>query len=364
MDLRRCNLMQTTVRRQPDQYADCPRFVRDYLFYLQTIKGRSERTVQGYYVDLRTFFRFLLLYKGIVAADTPFSEISISGISLELLNDVTLSDLYEFLNYVMTDRENHAATRSRKVSCLRSFFHYLNQKSMLLDHDPTLELEVPSLKKSLPKYLTLEQCLNLLKSVDGPFRERDFCMITLFLNCGMRLSELVGINLSDINTEKNQIRLLGKGNKERMIYLNHACVDAISVYLEYRNSHTIAPTDRSALFLTNSGHRIGTRRVQQIIDHCLKTAGLEEYGFSTHKLRHTAATIMYQYGDVDIRVLQKILGHANLGTTEIYTHVSDRQMKQAADQTPLAHVEPTRMLSAAQRKDPEPAEAEDETHRQ
>lgn len=324
------------------KYADCPQIVRDYLFYLQTIKGRSERTVDGYYIDLRTFFRFIKLYKNLVAPDTEFSEISISDIDLNLIRSISLSDIYEFLHFVSSERDNHAATRSRKVSSLKMFFHYLTSKVNLLENDPTQELEVPGLKKSLPKYLTLEQCLELLKSIDGDFKERDFCIITLFLNCGMRLSELVNVNLSDIYG--NQIRLLGKGNKERIVYLNEACLDAIQTYLSYRNAHPIAPNHKNALFLTRNGTRIGTRRVQQIIEENLKRAGLDSFGFSTHKLRHTAATIMYQYGDVDIRILQQILGHANLGTTEIYTHISSKQLEQAAQSTPLSKIEPKKMM--------------------
>ncbi len=301
------NNMNTAARQDP--YGDCPQILRDYLFYMQTIKGRSERTVMGYYIDLRTFFRFLSQYKGLVPADMPFEDISTSS---------------------------SPVTRSRKVSSIKSFFHYCTSKTKLLENDPTIELEVPSVRKSLPKYLTLEQCLELLKSVDGEFRERDYCMVTLFLNCGMRLSELVGINLSDL--KENTVRLLGKGNKERIVYLNDACLDALQGYQVYRNTHPIHPAHRNALFLTQRGTRIGARRVEQIIDENLKKAGVDQYGFSTHKLRHTAATMMYQHGNVDIKALQAILGHANLGTTEIYTHLSSQQLEQAAQSTPLSRL--------------------------
>ena len=184
--------------------------------------------------------------------------------------------------------------------------------------------------------MTLEQCLSLLKNIDGEYKERDYCIITLFLNCGMRLSELCGMNLTDIR--ENTVRILGKGNKERIVYLNEACKSALDAYIEYRNSHPIAPQDRNALFLNRNGRRIGTRRVEQIVDEQLRKAGLDQYGFSVHKLRHTAATMMYQYGNVDIRVLQEILGHANLGTTQIYTHISSDQMEQAVQSTPLSNL--------------------------
>ncbi len=347
------NNMNTAARQDP--YGDCPQILRDYLFYMQTIKGRSERTVMGYYIDLRTFFRFLSQYKGFVPADMPFEDISISSITLDVLRDVTLSDLYEYLHYVSSERSNSPVTRSRKVSSIKSFFHYCTSKTKLLENDPTIELEVPSVRKSLPKYLTLEQCLELLKSVDGEFRERDYCMITLFLNCGMRLSELVGINLSDL--KENTVRLLGKGNKERIVYLNDACLDALQGYQVYRNTHPIHPAHRNALFLTQRGTRIGARRVEQIIDENLKKAGLDQYGFSTHKLRHTAATMMYQHGNVDIKALQAILGHANLGTTEIYTHLSSQQLEQAAQSTPLSRLpapKPRKPKSSGSSKKPAP----------
>lgn len=319
-------------------YSDCPPLVKDFLFYMETIKGRSPKTVQGYYIDLRTFFRFICLHKGLVSADIPFEEIPITSVDISIIEAISLSDVYEFLHYTSVGRNNSAVTRSRKVSSIRSFFNYLTTKVNLLSSNPMLELEVPSTKRSLPKYLTLEQCYELLKNVSGDYQERDFCMIILFLNCGIRLSELVGLNIKDIGQE--QMRVLGKGNKERMVYLNDACKEALSVYLEYRNNHTINPLHKQALFLTKNGKRIGTRRVEQIIDEHIKAAGLEGYGFSVHKLRHTAATIMYQNGNVDIRVLQSILGHANLGTTEIYTHISNEQMRQAMHSTPLAKTKP------------------------
>lgn len=323
-----------------NDYSDCPKLLRDFLFYLQTIKGRSSRTVDGYYLDIRTFFRFINLHNSLVDKNSVFEKIPINNITIEIIKKITLSDVYEFLHYISSTRNNSAVTRSRKVSSIRSFFSYLTKSASLLEYNPMIELEVPNIKKTLPKYLTLEQCLELLKNVNGDFKERDYCIITLFLNCGMRLSELVGLNISDIND--NRIRLLGKGNKERIIYINDACIDALTVYIHYRNSNIVNPAHKNALFLTRNGTRIGARRVEQIIDENLKKSGLEQYGFSTHKLRHTAATIMYQNGGVDIRILQEILGHANLGTTEIYTHISSEQLKNAAKSTPLAKIKAPR----------------------
>lgn len=324
-------------------YDDCPQILRDFLFYIQTIKGRSERTVAGYYIDLRTFFRFICMRKNLIESDLiktdiEFENISITNINIDVIKTITLSDVYEYLYFVSSERHNNANTRSRKVSSIRSFFNYLTLKVHLLDDNPIKELEVPSVKKSLPKYLTLEQSINILANVDGDNKERDYCMLTLFLNCGMRLSELVGLNLTDINILDKQIRLLGKGNKERIVYINDACISALNDYINIRNHSRVSPENKNALFISRNGKRISRRRVQEIVEHNLKLAGLGDAGLSTHKLRHTAATLMYQHGNVDIKVLQEILGHANLGTTEIYTHISSNQLEQAANSSPLANI--------------------------
>lgn len=326
-----------------NHYTDLFPQLRDYLFYLETIKGRSPKTVQEYYTDLRTFFRFLLVYRSdnhaALSDDDLFQTIEISVVNLELLRSITLSDIYEFLHYVSSTRLNSATARARKVSSIRGFFKYLTVNQRLLDENPALNLEIPSAKKALPKYLTLEQSLELLNSVnneESDNQERDYCMMTLFLNCGMRLAELVGINLQSIRD--NTLVLLGKGNKERSIYLNQACLDAIAAYMPVRKEQHPSPKDPQALFLSRTGRRISRRRVQQIVESFLDKSGLGKMGYSAHKLRHTAATLMYQYGEIDIRVLKDILGHANLGTTEIYTHVSSQQMEHAAESNPLAGV--------------------------
>ncbi|MGI5895759.1 MAG: tyrosine recombinase XerC [Oscillospiraceae bacterium] len=312
--------------------------LRDYLIYMETIKGRSAKTVSEYYTDLRSFFRFMLAYRAgdqkVLTDDERFHQISIASIDLDFIKSIALNDIYEFLYYMTKQRHNSATARARKVSALRGFFKYLTNNMKLLEENPTLNLEIPSMKKSLPKYLTLEQSLELLNSVDGAFQERDYCILTLFLNCGMRLAELVGLDLSDIR--ENTLRLLGKGNKERVIYINSACMKAIQDYLKVRGNHPVQ--DSKALFLSKDGRRISRRRVQQIVETFLNKSGLGEMGYSAHKLRHTAATLMYQYGEIDIRVLKDILGHTNLGTTEIYTHVSSKQMEHAAESNPLAGV--------------------------
>ncbi len=304
---------------------------------METIKGRSPRTVDGYYIDLRSFIRFLMIKNSVVSSDLDYSEIKIDSADFSLIKNATRQDAMEFLSEFQRNHDNQAKARSRKVSAIRSFYKYLTVSAGKLTENPMLNLETPSLKKALPKFLTLEQALELLTHVETNFTERDYCIITLFLNCGMRLSELCGINISDIHD--NRLKLLGKGNKERIVYLNNSCLTAIDNYLAVLNSgEKIKRVDKNALFLNNRGQRIGPRRVEQIVEECLQKAGLGGMGISPHKLRHTAATLLYQDAGVDIRVLKELLGHESLSTTEIYTHVSNRQIEDASNKSPLKNV--------------------------
>ena len=286
---------------------------------------------------MQTFFRYLLQTRGKVDEKTDFEEIDISCVDAELIRTVTISDLYAFIVFCKDERGNNAATRARKTSTLRIFFKYLTSQIHLLENNPAEMLESPKVKNGLPKHLSLEDSMELLSVVDGPNKERDYCILTLFLNCGMRLSELCGLNLSDIRSD-GTMRLLGKGNKERIVYINDACNEAIKAYLAVRPNDSINFADRNALFISRNKRRISNKTVQHIVKTYLEKAGLGGQGYSVHKLRHTAATLMYQHGNVDIRVLKDILGHSNLGTTQIYTHISDTQIKNAIDSNPLATV--------------------------
>lgn len=318
-----------------DFIEQAPPIIKDYLTYMQTVKGKSIKTIDEYFSDLRTFFRFIKVKRGLISDDVPYSTIPIDDVDLNLIKSVTLTDIYEFMNFALRERGNNNATRARKSSSLRGFFGYITVKKHLIDTDPTKELESPKKKKSMPKYLTLEQSIELLNAVDGKYKERDYCILTLFLNCGLRLSELVGLNFSDIRSD-NTMRVLGKGNKERIVYLNEACVSAINNYKKVRPVDGVK--DKNALFISRNLNRISPKTVQAIVYKYLQKIGLDSQGYSCHKLRHTAATLMYQQGGVDIRVLKEILGHENLGTTEIYTHLSNKQMEQAAEKNPLAHI--------------------------
>ena len=308
--------------------------IRDFLNYMLVVKGKSQLTVDEYYKDLRTFFRYIKMIR-FSLHNTPFEEISIIDVDLQLIASVTLSDAFEFMNYCIDERENLAATRARKSCTLRMFYKYLTNKVHMIPVNPLEELDTPKIGKSLPKYLTLEEAVRLLQSVDGAYRERDYCILTLFLNCGMRLSELCNINIQDIRDD-NTLHLVGKGNKERIVYLNNACVSAINVYLRVRPVDGIK--DKNALFLSRMKKRISHRMVEELVYKYLEKAGLGGRGLSVHKLRHTAATLMYQHGQVDVRVLKDILGHENLGTTEIYTHLSNQQLEMAANANPLNQI--------------------------
>ncbi len=320
-----------------EQFLQLPLLIRNFLAYNETIKGKSSKSIDEYAFDLQTFFRYLLSSRGLVSSEIEFEKIDISSVDIELIKTVTLTDLYSFLVFCKNERNNNSATRARKASTLRIFFRYLTVQEQLLEVNPAEMLESPKKRQSLPKHLTLEDSLKLLNSVNGQYAERDYCILTLFLNCGMRLSELVGLNLTDIRSD-GSLRILGKGNKERVVYLNNACHDAINAYLQVRPNDGIPANYKNALFISRNRRRISNKTVQYIVKSYLEKAGLGDMGFSTHKLRHTAATLMYQQGNVDVRVLKEVLGHANLGTTQIYTHVANKQIEQAINANPLANV--------------------------
>lgn len=322
------------------KFDDCPYYLQEYLNYIETVKLRSQLTVKNYYTDIKLFLRYLKVTNGL-SGDTEFDKIKISDVSEQIIKKVTLSDILSFLSYTSSERDNHAKARARKAVALRQFFKYLTVKKMWFDVSPAQNLELPSPKKALPKYLTVEQATELLKSC-SEFKDwsdhRDYCMLTFFLNCGMRLSELVRINVTDYistkegNEQVYRIKVLGKGSKERIIYLNSACVNAYNNYIKVRPD-----TKEKALFISKRLKRISNRRVEQIIEEKLKLSGLSGMGFSVHKLRHTAATLMYQNG-VDVRALKEVLGHENLDTTQIYTHVANEQIRNAMNMNPLANI--------------------------
>ncbi len=320
-----------------------PDYLNSFLDYTVTILNKSPNTIKEYNYDLATFLKFIKVHFK-MTDEEDFSKITIKDIPLSTIKQIKLDDIHAFLSYLTNTYHSKAATRARKASSIRVFFNYLSQKANLIEFNPAQNLETPKLDKRLPKYLSLEdskRLLNVAGSDDNRNNKRDYAIITLFLNCGMRLSELVGINIKDINFSECQMTVIGKGNKERTIYLNKACMTAINNYLAVRPVEGIK-TDKSnsknALFLSERKERISRRTVQYIVDKELRVAGLDTSKYSVHKLRHTAATLMYQYGNVDIRALQEVLGHESISTTEIYTHVANVQARSAIENNPLSDV--------------------------
>lgn len=318
-----------------------PDFLNSFLDYNITILNKSPNTVKEYNYDLTTFLRFIKMYYKLTD-ETILKNISINDITIDIIKRVKLQDIHAFLAYLTNIYKSKSATRARKVSSIKVFFNYLSQKSGLLDFNPAQNLETPKIDKRLPKYLSLDDSKKLLSVSNNNDKnrnsKRDHAIITLFLNCGIRLSELVGINIPDIIFSECKLNVIGKGNKERTIYLNSACMKAVHEYIEVRPKQYIKLDSKNALFLSERHERISKRTVQHIVNKELSAAGLDPTKYSVHKLRHTAATLMYQYGNVDIRALQELLGHESISTTEIYTHVDNSQVRNAVEKNPLANL--------------------------
>ena len=323
-----------------DYRTEAPPLIRDFLVYHETIQGHSRQTVDEYYLDLRSFARYLKQVRDPSLRSVPLDHIPLDDVSLELFQSVTLTDVYSYMNFLTRDKGLNAASRARKVATIRSFYKYLTNKAKLLTKNPVQDLDSPRQKKALPKYLSLDESIDLLESVDGKNATRDFCILTLFLNCGLRISELVNLNVTDVRD--NQLRVLGKGNKERILFLNDACVKAIQDWMTDRNALTLI--DQNALFVTlQNRRRISVAAVHKLVKKHLAVAGLDSTQYSAHKLRHTAATLMLQNG-VDVRTLQEVLGHDHLNTTQIYTHVDNDDLRAAARANPLAGVKKRRKV--------------------
>ena len=327
------------------RYSDCPQILREFLIYHENIKGQSPLTISEYYLDLRMFLRFLKLMRNDMPVTTKLEDIVIKDIDLGFLREIETSDIFDFLSYLANDRTVNPdspspdygispTARARKLSAIKSFYKYLTVRTKQLEENPVADLEYPKLRKSLPRYLTLEQSAALLKAVSGQNEKRDYAILMLFLNCGIRRSELVGLNLTDVYEDR--IRVVGKGNKERFVYFGSACRKAIDAYLEERNQKVL--TDNRALFGSRDGNRISVTAVHRLVKKALLQAGLDSTQFSAHKLRHTAATMMLS-GGVDVKTVQEVLGHENLNTTQIYTHIENTELKIAAEANPLSKLD-------------------------
>lgn len=323
---------------KPIDYSRYPEIFSEFGTFKTVVQNRSVNTVFDYLFDLAAFFRWLLFSRGVSDAEDP-SGVDISGVDIALAGSVKKSEIYAFLNYELEHNGNRASARARKLSSIRAFYRYLYSDAHLIRENPVADISSPKIRAALPKFMTLEESQNLLSTVahdeDGRQHVRDYAMITLFLNCGIRLSELCGLNTGDLDRELRSMRVLGKGSKERMVYLNDACKHALRDWLVERPAYLVSK-EKNALFLSQRGNRISQKTVQWVVHKYLDSAGLGNRQLSVHKLRHTAATLMYQSGNVDVRVLKDILGHEQLNTTQIYTHISDAQMERAMQQNPLA----------------------------
>lgn len=327
------------------RYVNCPTILRDFLAYHETIKGQSQLTISEYYLDLRMFFRFIKLMRNEMPMDSDLDSIDIRDVDLEFVRKITTSEIFDFLSYLANDRISESgcvgssngispASRARKLSAIKSFYKYLTVRTKQLSDNPVADLEYPKLRKSLPKYLTMEQSAKLLSSVSGQNEKRDYAILMLFLNCGIRRSELVNLNVTDVYEDR--IRVIGKGNKERIVYFGTPCRKAIDAYMIERNKKVL--TDNRALFGSRNGNRISVTAVHRLVEKALKQAGLDSTQFSAHKLRHTAATMMLS-GGVDVKTVQEVLGHENLNTTQIYTHIENTELKIAAEANPLSKLD-------------------------
>lgn len=327
------------------RYSDSPQILRDFLAYHENIKGQSQLTVSEYYLDLRMFLRFIKLMRSDMPIHTNLDDIPIKDIDLQFIREITTSEIFDFLSYLANDRNPDpdspapdygisASARARKLSAIKSFYKYLTVRTKQLQENPVADLEYPKLRKSLPKYLTLEQSAALLQSVSGQNEKRDYAILMLFLNCGIRRSELVGLNMTDVYEDR--IRVVGKGNKERFVYFGTPCRKAIDAYMAERKEKVL--TDNRALFGSRNGNRISVTAVHRLVEKALKQAGLDSTQFSAHKLRHTAATMMLS-GGVDVKTVQEVLGHENLNTTQIYTHIENTELKIAAQANPLSRLD-------------------------
>ena len=326
-------------------YKDCPQILRDFLTYHENIKGQSPRTISEYHLDLRMFLRFIKLMRCELPVDTDLETIDIRDINLDFIRQIDSSEVFDFLSYLANDRIINpeskvpdygisSTSRARKLSSIKSFYKYLTVRTKQLEENPVAELEYPKLRKSLPKYLTMEQSAALLRSVSGTNAKRDYAILMLFLNCGIRRSELVGLNLTDVYEDR--IRVVGKGNKERFVYFGSACRKAIDAYLPERMERELS--DNRALFGSRDNNRISVTAVHRLVKKALLQAGLDSTQFSAHKLRHTAATMMLS-GGVDVKTVQEVLGHENLNTTQIYTHIENTELKIAAEANPLSKLD-------------------------
>lgn len=327
-----------------------PEFLNNYLKYKACIEFKSKKTADETYYDLRTLLRYIKLLKtdkdkiSTITSD-EFRKISIIDISLADLNNITPNNLEKYIIFLSVTLNNDTKTRNRKLASLKKFFEYLESNNFI-NRNPAKNMSSGRIEKRIPKHLSLIESKQLLANTiksNSRFKIRNYAIICIFLNCSLRLSELTSINLSDLKLDDSEqtLRVHGKGNKERIIYLNAAVCEAIQSYLEIRPKLGKDNKDYNALFISGQNKRISNRAVQTLIKDALLTL-LDEnpykYKYHTHSLRHTGATLLYNEKDINIFVLKRILGHECLEATEIYTHVSDRKLKEIMENCTISSI--------------------------
>ena len=317
----------------------------DYLNYMRAARGRSEGTVKEYFYDIRQFLRYMRVRKEGLAVES-LDEVDIDSVDADLIRKIEKADIYAYISYLDRERKNNSRTKFRKISSVRSFFDYLTYKVDVLEKNPAENIDMPKMEKSLPVYLTLEESIQLLRSIQNfkqknIYRLRDYAIAMLFLNCGLRLSELASLNVQDLNKDRT-LRIIGKGSKERLVYLNDNVERSIDAYLLARKAEGLA--DEEPLFLSMRKTRMSNRSIQHMLEKHLKNAGFDTRKYTVHKLRHTAATLMYQFGDEDLKSLQEILGHESISTTQIYTHVNMEDIRHTMNQNPLANIDDVEIM--------------------
>ena len=317
-----------------------PKFLNNFLKYKRFIEFEAKTTTDQLYFALRTFLRYIKLYlydndKLETITRDEFQIIDVSNVTIKDLKKINSFELEKYLKFLSDKLKNDNKTRNRKLASCKRLFEYLYVNN-LINYNPTKSMTSVRTEKRLPKYLNLDESKKLLSvtiNSNQVNKIRNYAITCIFLNCSIRLSELTGINLSDIKIDKTEktIRIHGKGNKERLLYLNAAVCEAIKAYIEVRPKLGKEFKDYNALFLSSQKKRISNRTVEQIIKDNLSKAlnkDLDVKEYKTHTLRHTGASLLYNENNVDIFILKRILGHKSLDSTQIYTHVSNKKMKE------------------------------------
>lgn len=315
---------------------DNPRILNLFLNYLLGICGYSMHTIQAYNSDLRQFFNFIKEYNHL--------PIEIQNFNIFILLQVNKHDVIAFLVSLNFNNNNNPYTRQRKLSAIRSFYKWLLSTYPAGHQKENPTKTIPNIEKliRIPRHLSIQQAKeiqNIFTLENTKYPQRNNAILSLFLNTGLRAGELIGINIKDINFKDKTILVYGKGHKERKVYFSDSCKQKILNYINYRNRKEKVVDISAPLFINRFGKRIGIDGIEDVCAKAYKLMGLENYGYTTHTLRHTAATLMYIYVTQDILLIKNFLGHITVISTEIYTHTYNEKLKEAVNKHPLNNFE-------------------------